>query len=384
MRIAIIDYVLDPALPGVSGLSDISWEMGRALARRGDDVHIIGPYSVAPEPYPGITVHRFKEPPIGYRNVVGYILIVLRAWRVMARIKGLDVAYAPEYLSTGIISTFGNIPVVLTTPGNIFERIANGNPFDRSMTEVLKVAARLSAHNCLLINTICKELAWWWERTGTPVERIAVFPYGVSADVFHPIPDARVGLALAAKQQVILYVGRLSKEKHVDTLLQAAAHLAEGRLQIQVHVLGDGPERQHLERSAAELHIEDHIVFHGQVPRVDLPLWYSAADAVVVASSSEPGPRVMLEAMACGTPFVGTPIGGMVDLVEPGITGYLSPVGDAPALAERLRWILDHPEEARTVGASARDYVRENLTWDGVAGQLRHEIERRLAPGATS
>ena len=78
MRIGFIDYVLDPARPGASGLSDVVWNMSRELAVLGDDVHIVAPYSVDPNPVPGITVHRFALPPIGYRNIIGHILIVLR------------------------------------------------------------------------------------------------------------------------------------------------------------------------------------------------------------------------------------------------------------------------------------------------------------------
>src|SRR5581483_3113718 len=171
-----MDFVLDPRRPGSSGLSDIVWSMGRELARLGNHVHIVGPYSVNPELAEGVAIRRFELPPIGYRNIIGHALIVLKMWNVVRRIPGLDLIHAPEYLSTGIVAPSTRVPVTLTTPGNIYERIAHGNPYDWSTTFAYKLTARSSARACALIHAISVDQSRWWQYIGASPARTIAFP----------------------------------------------------------------------------------------------------------------------------------------------------------------------------------------------------------------
>jgi len=380
MKIAFIDFVLDPARPGASGLSDIVWNMARELARLGDEVHIVGPYTVEPRAVAGVTVHRFPQPPIGYRNILGHILIVLRAWAVARRIPGLEVIHAPEYLSTGIIAPFSRVPVVLTTPGNIYERIAHGNPFDWPTTQVYKLAARSSARYCALIDAISNDMAWWWERTGAPRERIVVIPYGVDTDFFRRIPDARQRLGIPGEARVVLYAGRLSPEKNVDVLIRAVGRVAPALPRLRLDIVGSGLQKAALEELAGRLGLQEVCHFHGPAPLERMPWWYSAADVCVLPSSSEGCPRVMLEAMACGAPFVGTRISGIVDVVEDEKNGYIVPVNDELDLAGRLEQLCTHPLLAHALGETARATVRSRFGWSTVVQRFRGELHRRTIP----
>lgn len=382
MRIAFIDYVLDPARPGASGLSDVVWNMARELAKLGDDVHIVGPYTAEPDPVDGITVHRFTLPPIGYRNIAGHILIVLAAWRVARRIPGLDAIHAPEYLTTGIIAPFSRVPVLLTTPGNIYERIAHGNPFDPATTQVFKLAARSSARWCTLIDTISHDMTKWWLKTGAKRERIAMIPHGIDSDAYSRVPEARTNLGVNLRDHVLVYAGRLSAEKNPAHLIRAMARIVPAVPDIHLYFLGDGPEKAALAQLADSLGLSAHITFANQVPSDQMPAWYSAADAVVLPSSSEALPRVMLEAMACGSVFVGTRISGVVDHVRDGETGYLVDVGDETGLANAILHITQHPDEAKEVGSRASAYVSKSLSWANVMAKLRREILSRVQPSS--
>jgi glycosyltransferase involved in cell wall biosynthesis len=384
VKIAFIDFVLDPAQPGASGLSDIVWNMARELAKLGDEVHIVGPYTVEPEPVPGVTVHRFTLPPIGYRNIVGHLLIVLKAWGVARTIPNLDVIHAPEYLSTGLIAPLSRIPVVLTTPGNMYERIANGNPFDWSATQVFKLAARSSARYCRLIDAISTDMAWWWTRTGAEKDRVAVIPHGVDTLVFRRMPDARQALGLHPETKLILYVGRLSSEKRIDVLLHAVAQIAVTHRHAELAIMGGGPQQQQLDALAASLGIRDRVTFHGGLPQRQLPLWYSAADAVVLPSKSEGLPRVMLEAMACGAAFFGTEISGVIDHIQDGENGFLAKPGDPAMLAQQLSRILSDAELGRQIGVNAEGYIRAHLSWPTVVRAFRNAISVPLEGRASS
>jgi glycosyltransferase involved in cell wall biosynthesis len=377
LRIGFVDVVLDPGKPTASGLSDIVWNMAREFARVGDDVHIVGPYLVEQEPSPGITIHRFPIPPIGYRNIAGRALLILRAWKKLKSIPGIDVIHAPEYLSTGIIAPRSSVPVIMTTPGNIYERIKYGNPFDWSTTQALKLAARSSARSCTLINAISTDMAWWWERTGAPSDRVVVIPLGVDTEIFRPIQGARSRLGLSAEPPILLYVGRLSPEKQVDVLFRALTRL-EASIPYHLHVVGSGPSEASLRQLVGVLGLTERATFHGQRPMAELPLWYSAADAVVLPSRSEGLPRVMLEAMSCGAPFIGTVISGVRDHIIDGKNGFIVPPGDEDELAKRLDVVLRQPSVARSVGSCGRDYVEKTLTWPIVVGAVRAAIVQRL------
>lgn len=379
LRIGFIDYVVEPDKPGVSGLSDNVWSRAREFAKLGDEVHIVGPYTVEPEPVEGITVHRYPIPPIGYRNIAGHAMLILRAWKELRAIPGLDVIHSHDYLSTGIIAPRSSIPVVLTTPGNIYERIANGNPFDWTTTQALKVAARSSARYCKLINATSTDMGRWWLLTGAEPERIVVIPHGVETDVFHRIENAAQQLPLAPGERPIIYIGRLSPEKQVDVLIRAFAALTPEFEEARLHVFGKGPQEPELRALAASLDVSNRVVFHGSVPKHHLPLWYSAADAVVLPSRSEPLGRVMLEAMACAAPFVATRVSGPLDHIRHGENGYLVEPENIEELTACLRHVLRHPDEARAVGRRGQEYALQSLTWPRSVARLREAILDRLS-----
>jgi glycosyltransferase involved in cell wall biosynthesis len=119
-------------------------------------------------------------------------------------------------------------------------------------------------------------------------------------------------------------------------------------------------------------------VFHGQLALAELPRWYSAADAVVLPSVSEGLPRVMLEAMACGTPFIGTRISGVVDHIRDGENGFVVASNDMDALAVRLNLVREQPLHVRQVGRNGQDYVDRELTWPIVVRRFRDAVTSRL------
>jgi len=382
MKIVLFDYVFERDKPGITGLSDLVWNWARHLVDLGDEVHIVAPYPESAQPPEGTIVHRFPVPPIGYRNIVGHILIVLRGWLEIRKLGRVDIIHAPEYLSTGIFALLSRgIPVVLTVPGNIYERIKHGNPFDWSATQVFKVCARLSARLCAFVIVTSEEMKWWWQKTGTPASRLVLIPYGVDTKLFRPVPDARTLLGISDHKRIVLYVGRLSHEKGLDHLLEAVRGVSESVEDVELHLVGDGQFKVHLSQLARQLQIEERVIFHGWVNQHALPLYYSAADVTVLPSLSEGCPRVALEAMACGSPFLGTQISGLMDLVREGKTGFLVKPGDVQALADCLNLILSDTALAKRVANAGYIHSRDNLSWSKVVTRIRSEVYVRCAQG---
>ena len=382
MKLVFFDYVFEPDKPGITGLSDLVWVWAKNLIAMGHEVHIVAPYPNGAQPPEGTIVHRYDLPPLGHRNVLGHILVALKGWREIRKIDGADIIQAPEYLSTGIFALLSRrTPVVLKVPGNIYERIAHGNPFDWSVTQVLKVMARLSARFCAAVIVTSEEMRWWWGRTGTPPENMVLIPDGVDVDRFHPMPDARERLGWTDGQRPVLYVGRLSHEKGVQHLMEALPAVRDHVPGVRLHLLGEGPHKRQLQELIGRLGLEEQVVFHGWVDQPQLPLYYSGAEVTVLPSFSEGLPRVMMEALACGSVFLGTRITGIIDHIEDEKTGYLVEPGDPEGLAARLVDILTNPSAAARVARQGYAYVSEHLSAQHAARLMYERVFLPLTQG---
>jgi glycosyltransferase involved in cell wall biosynthesis len=151
----------------------------------------------------------------------------------------------------------------------------------------------------------------------------------------------------------VLYAGRLSHEKGVDVLVDAAAHLPDD---VPVTIAGDGPERELLEKRTADAGLGHRVTFLGRVPAAELHERMRAA-AVVAAPSRwyENQPMTVLEAFGCARPVVASRIGGLPELVTDGVTGALVPHDDPVALADAVRRLAGDPVAAHAMGRAARD-----------------------------
>jgi len=377
MKIVLFDYVFDLQRPGETGLSDLVWNWARESINAGDEVHIVAPYPEGTMPPRGVIVHTYDLPIVAYRNVVGHLLIILRGWTILRKIKGIDLVHCPEYLSTAVLGVLvRNAPVVLTVPGNINEHIQHANPFDWTMTHTLRVAAWMSARLCTLINATSTDMKKWWERSGTPPPRMVIIPHGVDTDFFRPIPRARAELGIRPDTRVVLYVGRLDYlAKGLDLLLSATERLVRKKeSNLELHIVGSGESEKLVREHVRTMSPAGVTYLHGWVDREKLPLFYSAADVSVLPSRTEGLPRVMLEAMACGCPFLGTRVSGIVDVIEDGVTGFLVPPDDLDALTSKLREILANESRLRWVGRNARNYVERALAWPVIGRRIRNEL----------
>ncbi len=158
-------------------------------------------------------------------------------------------------------------------------------------------------------------------------DKIREIPCGVNLDLFQPRERmaARRKIGLPLDGDVALYVGRFASLKGIEALLGAVADLKERMPRLHLLVVGgDGPLAEStlaLIRLVAELKIQDRVSFAGRVDQKALPTYYSACDLLVVPSHYESFGLVALEALACGTPVVTTPVGAVETIIQPGING---------------------------------------------------------------
>ena len=178
--------------------------------------------------------------------------------------------------------------------------------------------------------------------------KVHLVPNGVDTARFRPAPRAAGALTR------VLYVGRLSAEKNLDTLVEAVGKLV-GRLDVRLTFVGDGPCRERLVGLARRLRVPLEAR-----PFVDhrlLPAVFAEADVFVLPSFTEGHPKVLLEAMSSGLPCVASDVGGNRAILADGETGLLFDPGDPGGLAERLERVLGQEDFARGLGERARAEV---------------------------
>jgi glycosyltransferase involved in cell wall biosynthesis len=302
--------------------------------------------------------------------------------RQLRHMGTVDVVHVPEYLTAALQSTFGAAPVVLTEPGNIFDRVKNGNPYDPATTVVFKAAARAAAKRCARLIATSAYMADTWRETGFTPDRICRIPLGIDTKTFRRVQNARALLRLDAEAPIVLYAARLSRENGVDIALEAFARMLSSVPAAQLHMLGDGPERDRLREQAQQLGIASQVTWHGWVDLNLLPAYYSAADVFPFSGRSGGTPRVLIQAMACGAPVIGSAIGGITDHVEHEKTGLLVPAGDSAALAAALERLLTDHELRFRLAQAGEAYAREQVDWDVLARRIRDEVYAPLARSA--
>ena len=179
----------------------------------------------------------------------------------------------------------------------------------------------------------------------------------------------------APEGNYFLYFGRLSHEKGIDILIRATARLGRGRLLI----LGDGPERPKLERLAEEQG-SCGIEFLGHRSMEELKAILCGAQFVVLPSRwYENLPFSVMEAFAAGRPVVASDLGGIPEMVDDGVNGFLFPAGDEEALAGRMATLLDSPELRKEMGQKGREKALELYNAEYHYGRIM-EIYRELRP----
>ncbi|HYD63658.1 MAG TPA: glycosyltransferase family 1 protein [Noviherbaspirillum sp.] len=226
---------------------------------------------------------------------------------------------------------------------------------------------------------------------GAPTERIDIVPCGFDPDEFWPVTlDARQQLGLGQDEFIVLQLGRMVPRKGVDNVIRAIAILKH-QYQVRARLLVVGgnaevpdpvatPELGRLMALTQSLDVEDSVTFTGQRRREQLRYYYSAANVFVTTPWYEPFGITPVEAMACGTPVVGTAVGGIKTTVVDGETGCLVPTNDPEALADRLAWLHRHPHIAQRMGWAGMRRAYQHFTWRNVASHIASVYESVLEP----
>jgi 1,2-diacylglycerol 3-alpha-glucosyltransferase len=187
------------------------------------------------------------------------------------------------------------------------------------------------------------------------VSPIEVIPNGVDLTPFkadvQPIDRSAFGFSI--DDVICIYVGRLSPEKNISFLLRSFYGVAMTDDRARLLVVGDGPERENLEAQVRHMNISNKVHFAGMIAYQDVPAYLSASDIFVTASRSETFGLSTVEAMAAGLPVLGLDAVGTGDIVEDGISGFLS-VDDLAVFTAKLMYLCTNHSLCKEMGMKAR------------------------------
>ena len=319
----------------------------------------------------GVPVHEFGT---GRRMASGKTLRDLSAAARFLRRERVDVLSCMLGLTTLVgpfVGRAAGVPVVVNHQRNLSYWLHGG------LKERVYGFVNRRLVDAVLVNSGAAraELVDRFGVSGSMIENVGV---GTDVAAIDAVPaDAEVRRSLAPNgERVVGIVAKLSPVKGHRIFLKAAARTAQRTEDVVFAVVGDGPEREALESEAVGLGISERVRFLGV--REDVPALLKAMDVMVLSSTSEGSPNVILEAAAAGVPVVSTRVGGVPELVADGETGLLVEPGDAVALSEAVGKLLEDRELAERMGRRAHEIAHERFDIDAVVLRIEDAFDRLL------
>ncbi len=224
--------------------------------------------------------------------------------------------YYPDGVAAALIAKWINKPFVVTARGTDLNVIPRYRLPRRMIRWTVGRAAASIGVSRALVDVL--------RGLGAPEDKVHVMRNGVDLSRFHPVPqnEARQALGLSGSP-ILLSVGNLVENKGHNFVIDVLAGLLTAHPDACLVIIGDGPDKQNLQNQVARLGLSERVRFVATLPNTDLATWYSAADVLILASSREGWPNILLESMACGTPVVATKVGGTPEIVTTDMVGWL-------------------------------------------------------------
>ncbi|MFQ5529869.1 MAG: glycosyltransferase family 4 protein [Gemmatimonadota bacterium] len=347
--------------PEVGGLESYVLDLTSGLVDEGHDVTMLTSRSMsataAEETVRGVRVVRTWFPG---KHPLGWAAHTAASIPTHARLaREADVLHAQTFASAppSMLAHRRGHPFVLTLHTSHFQRRSGMRAWRPVLRRIIASADWLITASSQLLDMA---LGLY------PHPRAEALTNAVNTSVFRPAAPA---LTPSPGCRLIVAPCRLFPPKGVTHLIAAMPRLRDS-LNVELAIIGDGPDRDALERQVRALDLEDAIRFVGQRPRHEMPALLSSGEIVVMPSLMEATSIAALEAMACGRPVAASGVGGLLELIDDEVGTHFQPA-DPEDLAERVAALLNRPDLAE-IGARARRRVEER--W-GIDRLVRRHLE---------
>lgn len=273
---------------------------------------------------------------------------------------GMDISQG-SLLGYVIKLFFPRIPFVCTVQygyGNIRLHSGRGGLISVALKRLLRVADSITTISSYLMDTV-------HEYGFVGVEKI--IPNGVDTSLFAFRSEYISEEHTQRNQRVIITTSRLVKKNAIDTLIYAVCEVKKKIGSIKCYVIGDGPERNTLERLVHDLQLSHNVIFLGSIPYEEIPFYLAQGDVFVRASRSEGMGNSFIEALSVGVPIIGTSVEGICDIIDDKKTGLFCRVDDPVDVAEKIFMVFNNDELVESMRKAGRQLVEEKFSWDSIA-----------------
>jgi phosphatidylinositol alpha-1,6-mannosyltransferase len=319
---------------------------------------------------------------LGFRPALAYYRLYRRLSELMDEQKFTSI-HASNFLPEGFLAWMlfrrFKLPYTVYVHGEELNIAATSRELSWMTRQVYRDAAQVICNSVNTANLL---------KSGWPVapERVHVMHPGVDTQTFRPAPpDPNTRHQFGWHDRpVILTVGRLMKRKGHEQIIHVLPDIANSIPDVLYAIVGDGEERDALERLVVELALKKHVVFHGELNRRDLVSAFQQCDVFALPNRDHAGDIegfgiVLLEAQACGKPVVAGDSGGTIEAMN-SRSGRIIPNDQPGELVETLVGLLRHREQREQMGTAGREWVVRNFDWSGLAEQAAELFEGRSKP----
>jgi N-acetyl-alpha-D-glucosaminyl L-malate synthase BshA len=359
VRIGIVCYA------SVGGSGVVATELATNLATRGHEVHVLSsdiPFRLRQQLH-NVRVHRVDTPAYPLFREPQYVLSLSTSIAAVARAQQLDIVHAHyavphaacAYLARQILASTGAaVPRIVTTLHGTDITLIGSDP---SYTETVAFCIDQSDG----VTAVSQSLRDDTYRHLRIRSEIAVIPNFLDCTRYAPSPDPALRARLCPPDRydgLLLHVSNLRPVKRLDAVVDIFRRVRKAR-RVKLVIAGDGPERARVVQQAAEADLTDHLEILGE--QDDVRGLLSAADVFLLPSAQESFGLAALEAMACELPVVASRVGGLPEVIEHGVTGFLFPPDDTSSMAQAVMSLLDDRSARQRIARAARASVVERF-----------------------
>jgi len=365
MNIGIVCYA------SVGGSGVVATELAHALALRGHEVHLIS--SELPFRWrsgiPGLSFERVDTPTYPLFRQPQYLLALTNTIVRLARRRPLDIVHAhyavphatAAYLADQILASEAGAraPRTVTTLHGTDITLIGSDP---SYAHVVAFSIERS-HG---VTTVSQSLKRDTVRSLGILQDVRVIPNFLDCSNYRRLPRPALREHVcpsSAGDALVVHVSNFRSVKRVSMVLEIFRRMRE-HVGARLVLIGDGPDRGDLEQQVTEQGLSEVVEFVGEQP--DVVAWLSSADVFLLPSSQESFGMAALEAMACEVPVVATRVGGLPEVIEDGVTGYLCELDDVDGMVDRAVALVREPALRERIGRAAAAHVRAQFCQETV------------------
>jgi len=378
MKILMLSWEYPPRIIG--GISRVVHNLAQKLGEQGNEVHIVTCWengTLEEEVGNSVYVHRVHTYEINSNSFINWVLqfnfpLVEKSVKVANESGRFDVIHAHDWLTAFAAKTLKHIySIPLVSTIHATESGRNHGLHNDIQRYISSVEWWLTYESWIVIvnSRFMKD-----EVRNTfqlPEDKIRVIPNGVNLDKFKNYSrdnEFRRNYA-SDNEKIVFFVGRLVNEKGAHILISAVPKIINYYRDVKFIIAGKGLQLDYLRKMSEEMGISSKIYFTGYISEEELAKLYKCSDVAVFPSLYEPFGIVALEGMLANVPVVVSDAGGLSEIVEHGIDGMKSYVGNSNSLADSILEILLNPEKAEKIKSKAMEKVFLMYNWDIISSQ---------------